>query len=149
MGIQNMNKKGLQLKNTFFAIIVVSMVIIAVGVVVGDWASVYHSGLSYDLGEYEDLNGVSAEANSQQSRITPDDPDPGAGSDFEGKMLRGGYGVIGRIFSPFTSVWNMFESVEKRFGLPSYVAEGVIALMTFALITTIIALLLRQLRSNI
>jgi hypothetical protein len=149
MVFQKLNKKGLQLKNTFFAIIVVSMVIIAAGVIVGEWNPIYHSGLTYDLGEYNNLDDMASEAGVQQDRITPDDPDPGAGADFEGKMLRGGYGILGRIFTPFASVWGMFNSVEERFGLPSYVAEGVIALMTFALITTLIALFLRQLRSNV
>ena len=151
MGIQElkMNKRALQFKTTFFAVVAASMVIIAVGTIVGEWSSVYDSGLSYDLQEYDNLEGSALEAKTQQDRITPDDPDPGSGSDFEGKMLRGGYGIIGRIFTPFTAIWNMIESVERRFGLPSYIAEGIIAMITFALTTTLIALFLRQLRSNV
>ena len=149
MGIQKLNKKGLQFKTTFFAVIVVSMAIIAAGTIVGEWSGKYNSGLTYDLGEYNNLDEMAQEAQTQQGRVTPDDPDPSSGADFEGKMLRGAYGIIGRIFTPFVAVWNMFESVEKRFGLPSYIAEGVIAMITFALITTLMALFLRQLRTNV
>lgn len=137
-----MNKKGLQMKNAFFAVIVASMAIIAVGVIIGGWSDPYDSGLTYDLDEYDDLSGLSAEAQSQKETISPQDADPGTG-DFEGKLFRGGYGIVGRIFQPFNSIFNMIESVESRFGLPSYVAEGLIALIFFALVTAIIGIIFR------
>jgi len=34
------------------------------------------------------------------------------------------------------------ESVENRFGLPNYVGEGILALMVFSIIATIVAILL-------
>ena len=132
-----MNKKGLELKNMLFSVIVISMVVIAVGVVVGEWSSNYNSGLTYDLEEYESLDEFSNQAQDQRGKITPTDPDPGTG-DFEGKLFRGGYGIIGGIFAPFNVVFSMFESLENRFGIPSYVGKGILALMFFSIITLII-----------
>jgi len=137
-----MNKKGASLKNIFFAVIVVSMVVLAVGTIVGEWSLKYGSGLTYDLDEYSDLDTFSSEAQTQKGGITPADVDPGTG-DFEGKILRGGYGILGRVFLPFTSVWNMMESIENRFGLPSYVGEGILTLMVFSIVATVVAILFR------
>ncbi len=145
MGIQKltkMNKKGLQLKNMVFAVVVTSIIVIAVGVVAGEWADRYNSGITYDLEEFEDLDRFSKEAQSQKEKITPQDPDPGTG-DFEGRLFRGGYGILGNIFSPFRSVFNMFEALENRFGLPSYVGEGILTLVFFSIITMIIAIIFR------
>ena len=145
-----MNKKGLQLKNAFFAVIAVSMFIIAVGVVVGEWGKqdIYNSEITYDLSEdYNKLDTMADEANVQKGKVTPQDPDPGTG-DFEGKMFSGGYGILGRMFTPFNAVRNMFNSVEQKFDLPDYVGEGVMALMVFALIFSIIAIIFRLGRTS-
>ena len=143
MGIQiMMDKRGVQLKSSFFAVIVVSMVIIAVGIIIGEWDTKYQSGLNYDLSEYEDLSTFSGEAQTQKGQITPQDADPGTG-DFEGQTFRGAYGILGRIFLPFNSIFNMLESIETRFGLPSYVMEGVLTLMFFSLIFGLVAIIFR------
>lgn len=142
-----MNNKGASLKNLFFSVIIVSMVVLAIGTIVGEWSIKYNSGLTYDLGEYSDLDTFSSEAQTQKRGVTPADVDPGTG-DFEGELLGGGYGILGRIFLPFTSVWNMMESVENRFGLPSYVGEGVLTLMVFSIIATLVAILFRLARTS-
>jgi len=142
-----MNIKGATIKNMFFAVIVVSVVVLAAGTIVGEWSNYYDSGLTYDLNEYSDLDTFSSEAQTQKTGITPSDVDPGTG-DFEGKILRGGYGILGRVFLPFVSVWNMMESVENRFGLPNYVGEGILALMVFSIIATIVAILFRLSRTS-
>lgn len=144
--IMKMNKQGVQIKNALFAVVVISVAIIAIGVVVGEYSDKYNSGITYDLSEYEDLDGISGESQSQRGKVTPSDPDPGT-SDFEGKIFRGGYGILGSIFSPFTSIFNMLESLESRFGLPSYVVEGLLTLMFFALIGAIITVIFRLTRS--
>lgn len=142
-----MNKKGFEFKSAFYAIIIMSMVLIAVGVIVGNWGEQYNSGINYDLEEYNQLDSISSEAQYQEGQITPQDSDIGTG-DFEGRIFRGGYGILGNIFSPFRSIFNMLESIETKFGLPSYVMEGVITMMFFALITAIIAVIFRLNRSN-
>lgn len=148
MGFKTMkNKKGLQFKNAFFAVVAVSMVIIATGIIVGEWDAKYDSGLNYDLAEFEDLDTFSTEAESQKDRITAKDAEPGAG-DLEGKLFSGGYGVMSKIFLPFRSIFNMLESLERRFGLPSFVTEGILTLMFFAIITATIAVIFRLARTN-
>jgi len=141
-----MNKKGVALKSAFFAIIVVGVIITAVGTMIGEFGTKYNSGLNYDLTEYDNSVSLSSEAQTQQNQITPQDINPGDGN-FEAKTFMGGYGIMGRIFLPFKSVFNMLESVEKRFGLPSYVMEAVITMITFALIFSVIAIIFRLGRS--
>lgn len=137
----------MEFKKAFYAIAIMSMIIIAVGVIVGEWGTHYNSGINYDLSEYDVSSDLSNEAQTQKEQITPQDAETGSG-DFEGRMFRGGYGIIGRIFLPFTSVFNMLESIEKRFGLPSYVTETILTMMFFALVTAIIAVIFRLNRSN-
>jgi len=142
------NKKGMELKASFFAMIIVSMVIISVGVVFSEWDTPYNTGISNDLSnDFDNLDSLSEEAQLQQSQITPQDADTGVG-DFEGRIFRGGYGLVGRLFTPFRAVFNMLDSVEKRFDLPSYIAEGILTMMFFALITTIVAIIFRLPRQN-
>lgn len=149
MGFQKlkMNKKGVQLKSAFFAVVAVSMIIIAAGVIIGEWDTQYNSGLNYDLSEYDELDSFSQEAETQKGQITPQDADPGSG-DFEGRIFRGGYGILGRIFLPFQSVFNMLESVEERFGMPNYVMEGVLTLVFFSLIFSLVAIIFRLGRTS-
>ncbi len=137
-----MNKKGLQITNALFAVVVVSMAVISIGVVGQGWSDKYNSGLTYDLDEYENLDDLSDQATGQKNKVTPTDPDPSSG-DFEGKIFRGGYGIIGSIFTPFTATFNMLKSLENRFGLPSYTTQGILTIMVFALIGSIIAVVFR------
>lgn len=146
MGIKAMNKRGLQLKSAFFAAIVVGIIVTSTGIIVGEWDDKYNSGLNYDLGEYSDIDTYSDEAQEHKERLTPQTDDPGTG-DFEGKILSGGYGVIGKIFSPFETIFNMLESIEDRFGLPSFLIEGILAMVFFAFIFAIIAVLFRLSRT--
>ena len=139
-----MNKKGLQLKSAFFAIIVLSLMIIAVGEIIGSWGDQYDSGITYDLEEdFNKLDEVSGEATSAKDTFSSDDPDAGSG-DFESKTFRAGYGFLGRIFKPFVVVFNMLDSVNERFGLPNYVIQAIISMMIFAIVMTIIAIVFRR-----
>jgi len=140
------NKKGVQIKAALFALVVVSLSIITIGVVGQGWSNNYGSGLTYDLQEYENLDSLSSEVTTQKGKITPTDPDPSSG-DFEGKIFRGGYGILGSIFSPFFAFFNMLESIEDRFGLPSYITIGILTLMFISIIFAIIAVIFRLSRS--
>jgi hypothetical protein len=141
-----MNKRGLQIKTSLFAIVSFSIIIIAIGVIGSEWSNNYGSGLNYDLSEYQALNELSEESQLQRGKITPNDPEPGSG-DFEGKIFRGGYGILGSIFQPFNSVFNMLESIEDRFGLPSYIVEGILTMIFFGIIFALISVIFRLSRS--
>jgi hypothetical protein len=138
----------MELKLAFFAIIVFSMIIIASGVVVNQWSDDYDSGLTSDLEGFDKLSDVSEDAKSQQGKINPQSGE--ASSDFETGMFRGGYGIITSIFEPLRAVFGdkgMVDAVTERFGLPDYVRQGLVAMMIFALIFAIIAIIFRLGRS--
>ena len=140
----HMNKKGLRLKNAFFAIVAVSMVIAAVGIIVGEWNVAYDTDLANDLGEFNTLQNISAEANRQQGRISPNDPDPG--TNFEANTFRGVYGIISDIYRPFRIVFGdsgLLDSVTERFGLPDYVRQGLVTMFIFAFTFSIVAIVFR------
>jgi hypothetical protein len=152
MGFQKlnrMNRKGMEFNRAFSAIVVVSILIIACGVIMGTWGQKYNSGVNYDLSEYQDLNGLSQSADSQKSRITSQDPDPGTGTDFESKLFRGGYGILGTIFLSFSTMFTMLHSIEIRFGIPSYVLQGIVTMIFFSIIASIIAVLFRLSREKV
>ena len=121
-----MNNKGIQIKSAFFAVIVAGMVIVAVGIIVGGWNQAYNSGLDNDLGEFSALTEFANEANRSQQELTPQTSETG---DFEGRIFRSAFGFISRIFLPFEVIFNMFESLERRFSLPPFIGEGITTLI--------------------
>ncbi|KKN06159.1 hypothetical protein LCGC14_1080170, partial [marine sediment metagenome] len=101
--MRKMNKKGLVFKDALFAIIFVSVSIIAIGIWIGDWNVKYDSGLTYDLGNYDELSSVSDTAQSQKGNLSVKSAfDAGQGAtNFEGTSIRGAFGVLNNIFAPF------------------------------------------------
>lgn len=139
----------MELKSALFAIVITSMMIVAIGVIVNGWNTRYSSGLTYDLGGYNELDAISGTAQSQQGSINPQSGE--ASSDFETGMFRGGYGIITNIFAPFRIVFGnngMIDSLTERFGLPDYIRQGIVTLMIFALIFSIIAIIFRLARTS-
>ncbi len=134
----------MEFKKLMFAIIAVSMMVIAVGVIVDSWGDYYGSGVTSDLEELNVLDEISSTAESQKGTISPQSGE--ASSDFETGMFRGGYGIITSIFSPLRVVFGedgMIDQVVERFGLPDYVYNGWVAFFIFAIIFTIIAIIFR------
>ena len=143
-----MNKKGLVFQNAFFAIIIASLAIIAVGVWVNDWNTTYSSGLTYDLGDYDKLDSMSNEASSQQGNVSVKSSyATGSGTDFEGTSLRGVFGVLNNIFTPFRVVFGeggMIDSVTDRWGLPDYIRQGFVTLIIIAITFALVAIFFRK-----
>ena len=143
-----MNKKGLVFKDAFFAIIIASLAIIAVGVWVNDWNTQYSSGLTYDLAEYSELDSMSAQASSQKGNVSVKSSfAAGSGADFEGTSLRGVFGVLNNIFTPFRVVFGeggMIDSVTERWGLPDYIRQGFIAMIMIAITFALVAIFFRK-----
>jgi len=138
-----MNKQG-GIKTAFFSIVAFSMLIIAIGVWVGDWNETYGSGLTYDLGDYNKLTDASDEAGSQQGDISVKSST--AGEDFEGTSIRGVFGLLNNIYSPFRVVFGeggMIDSVTDRFGVPNYVRQGLITIMIFAITFALVKIFFR------
>lgn len=139
-----MNKKGLEFKLAFFALIAVSMSVIAIGVWVNTWNENYGSGLDYDLGEFNELDEVSGEAGTQQSGITIKSTN--TGEEFEGTSIRGVFGILNNIYAPFRIVFGnngMIDSVTERFGMPDYIRQGVVTMMIIAITFALVAIFFR------
>lgn len=147
MGIKIMNKKGLEFKLALFAIVGLSMLIIAISFMLTEWNTRYEVGLSPDLDEFNKLDEVTDVAAEQQQRISPQSSDPG--SDFEARSFRGGFGIINSIFSSFSVLFGsggMIESAGERFGMPSYISQGIIVMITIAIVMAIVAVIFRLTR---
>jgi len=137
------DKRGLELKKAFFSLVAISMVIIAIGVIIGDWNSHYDSGLTYDLeSDYNKMSGISGEAEAQRGNISASSASSPESGDFEGTSIRAVFGILNTIYTPFKVVFGnngMLDAVTERFGLPDYIRQGFVSIMvfavTFALIT--------------
>lgn len=144
------NKKALSFKLAFFAIIAVGMIIIALGTWVNEWNDDYSSGLTYDLGDYNKLDEVSEEAQSQQTRITV--KSTGTGEEFESTSIRGVFGILNNIYEPFRIVFGnngMIDSITERFGMPDYIRHGLVSMMVISITFALVAILFRLNRRNV
>jgi len=136
------DKRGLELKLALYAVAVVSMMVIATGVMIDDWNTKYTSGLTYDLEtDYDKLSEFSIVARAQKGNISVKSSAQSA-SDFEGTSIRAAFGILNTIYTPFKVVFGnggMIDSVTERFGMPDYIRQGIVTMMffafTFALIT--------------
>lgn len=140
----------MEFKSVFYAIIVVSMLVIASGVILSGWAGEYDSGVESDLGRFDKLSEASDEADSQQGRINPQSGE--ASSDFETETFRGAYGIITNIFAPLRLVFGedgMIDAVVERLGLPDYIWNGWVAMFVFAITTAIIAIVFRRAKESV
>lgn len=137
------NKKGLQLKSAFYSVVAISMLIIAIGVIINDWNSIYDSGLTYDLGsDYDKLDSISGDASSHKGNLSVKSSSTTESEDFEGTSIRAAFGVLNTIYTPFQVIFGnngMLDAITERFGLPDYIRQGFVTIMvvaiTFALIT--------------
>ena len=158
MGIQiMMNKKGLEFKSAFFAILAMSIFVIAMSIHLTQWdvndaGAIYSSGITsdVDLEEYDKLDAMRSTSSSQRGGLSPEDYNPGSG-DFEGSTFKAVFGILMNIFAPFEVVFGeggMIDSVTDQIGLPDYVRWFIVAIMTFAIIFSLIAIIFRLPRGS-
>ncbi len=144
-----MNKKGLEFKLAFFALISFSIVIVSVGVILTSWDVTYESGLTGDITDlkaFDALDETTDEARSQQAGINPESQSTEPGSRFEDRTFRGGFGIINSIFGAYDIVLGdngMIAAISERFGIPNYIWQGILTMMTIAITMGIIAILFR------
>jgi len=142
------DKRGLEFKKAFFAIIVVGMAIYGIGVWIGDWNSTYDSGLTYDLGDYNKLDEMSSYATSTKENISVKSSfELSNFGDFEGTSIRGSFGILNTIFTPFSVVFGdggLIDSIANRWNIPNYIIIGLVSMMVLAIIFSIIALFFRR-----
>ncbi len=149
MGFQRMNKKGFEFKSGLFAIIAVSLFVIAFGVIISEQATVYGSDAVSEIDVYNRLDNVSSIANSGRSSISPNDPDPG--NDPEASTFRGVYGILTNIFTSFDIVLGqdgMIKTVTEQFGIPDYVTQGILTIILIGITFSLIAVIFRLARRS-
>jgi len=150
MGIQNLNKdkRGLQFNSAFYALIAMSLVIIAVGSWVGNWNSDYNSNVNYDLQDYNKLNDLSSIASKERGNLSI--TSSSQTTDFEGTSIRGAFGILNNIYESFNMVFGkngMLASLSSRFNIPSYLILAIVSIMIFAITSALIAIFFRLPRS--
>ena len=140
-----MNKKGFQIKSGLFAIITMGIIVMAVGYWIDEWNTDYNSGLTYDLEGYSKLDEMSDYATNTKGNISAQSSyDEGS---FEGTSLRGVFSVMNNIFTPFDVVFGkggLISTIQKEWGVPTYIITGIISIMILAIIFAIIKLFFRQ-----
>jgi len=144
-----MNKKALQFKSAFFAIIALGLVITAVGVIVSGWNDTYNAGLLYDLDNLNQIDSVGSTAQSQQSGVNIKSAN--SGIDFEGTSIRGVFGILNNIYEPFRIVFGdngMLDSITERFGIPDYIRQAVVTLMIISITFALVAIFFRLSRDS-
>lgn len=144
-----MNKKGLELKSAFFALIAISTIAMAIGIAINDWSSFYGSGVDSDLESFNKLNTISNTAENQRTRLQADDPNPG--TDPEATTYRGVYGILTTMWGSLNLVYGeegLIDSVGERFGIPSYFRQAIVAFMIIAITFAIIAIIFRLSRRS-
>jgi len=140
----------MEFKSAFFAIIIVGMIITASGIIISTWGIIYGSGVTSDLTSLSQLSESAAEAEVQKGRINPQSGE--ASSDFETETFRGGYGILTNIYSSLRLVYGdggMIDSVVERFGIPTYIWQGVVAMIIFAITMALIAIIFRRGKSTV
>lgn len=140
------DKRGLEFKLAFFAVLAVSAVIIAAGTIVGDWNSTYNSGLTYDLQDLDKLDEVSSSVQQSQGNVTVKTSFSET-TNFEGTSLRGVFRVLNNIFTPFRVVFGeggMIDSVTDKWGIPNYIRTMVVSMIIAAIIFALVAIFFRK-----
>lgn len=139
-----MNKKGLEFKAGMYAIVAISLMVLAYAIIIDEQADMYGTNATSELGAFNKLNSVSSTARGYESSLTPEDPEPG--QDPEAGTFRGVYGIITGLFGAFDIVvgdGGMVDSVVTQLGLPLWVKQGVITLMFIAIAFSIVAVIFR------
>lgn len=140
------DKRGLEFKLAFFAVITASVVVIAAGVMVSEWNDTYDSGLTYDLENLDKLDEVSDSVQQSQGNVTVKTSFSET-TNFEGTSLRGVFRVLNNIFTPFRVVFGeggMIDSVTDRWGIPNYIRTMVVSMIIAAIIFALVAIFFRK-----
>ena len=143
------NKKGLQFRNAFFAVLILGIVVTAVGIIISNWNSHYNSGITYNLGQFDQSDSVSSTVEGYESTISPKTPD--VGNDYQSNTLQATYGVITNLISPFAIVFGqngMLDSAAQIVGIPDYIIKPIITMMILAIVFAIIAIVFRTFRTT-
>lgn len=143
------NKRGFQIKQGLFALLLMSMVVIAVGGIISDYNNFYGTTVDNDLGGLSVLDEVSGTADDYQGRLSPDGQTTG---NFEDETFRGAFGIIKTTFASFRILFGaggLLDAVGSRFGIPLFIIQTLVTMIVISIATAIVAIVFRSSRSNV
>ena len=132
----------MEFKATFFAIIIVGILVSAIGVITNDWGIEYGSNITNDLSMYNKIGESSDYISGYQGKINPQTGE--TSTDPETITYRGVYSIISGIFRPFTIIAKMIDSLFETFGLPVYIKQGIMAMILASVVFYIVAIIFRM-----
>jgi len=137
-------------KSATFAIIIIGMLITSVGLILAEWNYAYNSGVSSDLEGLSKLSEASSEAGTQQGKINPQSGE--ASTDFETGTYKGVYGIVTGMYASLRMVYGddgMIDSVMERFGIPSFIWQGITAMIVVAITMTLVSIVFRKAQETV
>lgn len=146
MIIRKNNKKALSFKLFFFAMVAMGILVSALSTWVVEWNTDYSSGITYDLDEFNKLDDVQGEVTDMKDGVTV--KSPSLGEEFESTSIRGVYGILNNIFNPFRLAYSLIDSVAERWGLPTYLVQGMVLLIIVSIIMALVAIFFRLNKRN-
>ena len=135
----------MELKSIFFAVAIISLMVLAVGNIISSWDDEYDSGIVSDLGgDFNKVESIGTAAGVQRGSINPDSGE--ASSDYEAETYKGGYGIITSIYTPLRVVFGtggMFQAIGHRFGLPTWLISALVSMFIISITFAIVAIIFR------
>ena len=144
MGFQRINKKGMEFKSTLQSIVIVSLLVIAYGVIIVNQSEAYGTGIASEIDQYNKLDDISETSGGFKEGIGASDPNPG--QDAEANTFRAVYGLLTNIFSSFDLIIGedgMVDGLTDQLGIPSYIRQGFIAIFAIAVVFTLVGIIFR------
>jgi len=145
--MNKMNKKGFAFKNGMFALVAVSILVVAFATIVSEQSSYYNTNATTSVEQYNRLSSISNTSGTYRSQLTPEDAEPG--SDAEASTFRGVYGIMAGMFGVFDVLLGsdgMLNSLVVQFGLPDYIRQGIITFVLIAIAMSLAAVIFRLAR---
>lgn len=148
--MEKMNKKGLQFRNAFFAVIVLGVIVVSVGIIIGDWSTYYDSGINYNLGGFDQSSSVYDTTGIYVNSTNPNSPD--IGTDYQSNIYQSAYGIVTNLISPFAMVFGengMLYSIATLFNIPNYIIIAIVTMMMIALVFAFISIIFKQFKNTV
>lgn len=147
--IKKWNKKGLQFRNAFFALLIIGLVATSIGIIISNWNTYYGSGITYSLGSFDQNDAIYSTVEGYQGVLAPKTPD--VGNNFESNTLQSVYGVISNLMSPFTIVFGnngMIDSASEILPIPDYIKNTIKVMMILSIVFAIVAIIFRTFKTT-
>lgn len=131
----------MEFKASIFAIVIASMVLVAIGILVNAWSNEYNANLANDLGVYNKMNDTENYITTATGNINPQSGE--ASSDTESITFRGSYAFITGIPAIMRIGYSMIYTIADYWNVPAYIIQAIIIMIGAAIVTTIVAIIFR------